>query len=95
MDTETITVKLDGKYEGWTAEMDADPEVSVMIAFQSGQFVGILGGLASVLRGWNFTNRAGKPAPPTYDGLASLRLSALNALAQAYGEHFGSGLPNG
>lgn len=90
---ETITVRLDGRYAGWEAEMDADPDAGVFADFDSGKVDTVYGAMARVLLRWNFRDKAGHEVPPTADGIRRTSFRALAALMQEYGRGFRA-LPN-
>lgn len=93
MDTETILVKLDGKYAGWEAEMDADPPADVLAGMESKSASQFLDALAPLVLRWNFRAADGTEVPPTREGIGRVRVRALGALVQAYIASF-QRLPN-
>jgi hypothetical protein len=90
---ETITVTLEGKYAGWRADCDADPDWGTLAALQSGNFDRIGTALLRCVRSWTFQGRDGQPAALTPDGLATVPGRALIQLANDYATAWAQ-LPN-
>lgn len=90
---ETVVVRLEGRFSGWEAEIDTDPDVATLMDLQSGELEAALGAMARLLVRWNFETKAGTPAAMTYDGLLTVSVKALTELINQYTRAFRE-LPN-
>lgn len=93
MPEETVTIELDGKFTGWTAEMDADPDWGTAQAFAKGTVDGITEGIVRTLKSWTFKDREGKGVPANAEGIKRVPRRAIIALTNAYMDAYKS-LPN-
>lgn len=93
MERETIKVSLSGRYAGWEAEMDADPDGRVLVELGSGNMERILRLIPQLVLSWNFKAKDGSEAPLSYEGVLTVPARALGALIKEYGQAF-SQLPN-
>ncbi len=94
MAPETTTIKLDGRFEGWQAEMVADPEWGYLEALQSSDASRIAQAVADCLHSWNFKDRKGETVPPTAEGVRRVQRGALIQLMDKYSDQYRA-LPNG
>jgi hypothetical protein len=93
----TIRVDLEGRYAGWWADCDDDPDWAflddVSGNLTAGQFGAVGLALLRVVGGWNFTDKAGEALPVTEEGLRRVPARAVLELANAYIRLWGQ-LPN-
>lgn len=93
----TIRVELEGRYAGWWADCDDDPDWAflddVSGALQSGAFGQVGLTILRVVADWNFTDKAGALLPVTEEGLRRVPARAVLELANAYLRRWGQ-LPN-
>lgn len=96
-ETSTIRVELEGRYAGWWADCDDDPDGAFLADLSgfisTGQFGPTFDALLRVVVGWNFQDKAGHVAPTTAEGIRSVPARALIALAKSYMQAW-SQLPN-
>ena len=85
---ETITIRLSGRWEGWTAEMDADPDWGTTWGMQSGTYFGVTGSILRNCRSWTFRDKTGAIAPLTEEGIKTVSRRAILALAEKYSEEY-------
>jgi len=90
---ETVTVRLAGRYDGWYAEMIADPEWGYIADIQSGQADRIASGLANCVVKWNFTDRSGQPLDPVAESIYRVPRGAVIQLMDRYSDLYRA-LPN-
>lgn len=88
-----LHVELEGDFAGLWADMNPDPDWGMIEGLQDGSFEKIGTSLAALTFRWNFTDRLGKPAPISLDGLRRLKARQVTALLRGYNGAF-SGLPN-
>lgn len=89
----TITVELEGKYQGWKASMREDPSYRFFKVCSTGDVTLILPELAKMIVGWNFKTFEGAPAEPIAEAIEAVPMAALNQLLSKYSEAFKT-LPN-
>lgn len=93
----TLRVDLNGRYSGWWAECDDDPDgafLADLSAFvTTGQFGPTWEALLRVVVNWNFTDKQGQPVAVDAEGVRKVPARALLALAKSYMQAWGQ-LPN-
>lgn len=90
---DTTTIRLDGRYAGWEAVMDADPSWGSCQGMQSGLYSGVSAAMLENCRSWNFRAKGGDPAALTAEGIKLVPRGAMLALAAKYQEFY-QALPN-
>lgn len=94
---ETFSVELEGRYAGWSAECDADPDWGFLSdlseALPRGQFAQVGPILLRAVVTWNFRQKDGTVAPVTEEGLRHVSGRAILQLANQYIQRW-SQLPN-
>lgn len=93
----TIRVELEGRYAGWWADCDDDPDWAflddVSGHLQAGSFGAVGLALLRVVADWNFTDKAGAALPVDEEGLRRVPARAVLELANTYIRRWGQ-LPN-
>lgn len=93
----TIRVELEGRYAGWWADCDDDPDWAFLGDLSgfltTGQFGPTGEALLRVIVRWNFTDKQGREAPVSAEGLRQVSARAVLDLANAYLRRW-SQLPN-
>jgi hypothetical protein len=93
----TVRIDLEGRYAGWWADCDDDPDGAFLEdlsrVITTGQFGPTWDALLRVVVNWNFTDKAGQPVPVDAEGIRKVSARALLALAKGYMQTW-SALPN-
>lgn len=93
----TLRVELDGRYAGWWADCDDDPDGAFLEDFTrvlaTGQFGPTWEALLRVVVAWNFKEKSGAVVPVSVDGMRAAPAKALLELSRLYMEAWRQ-LPN-